>query len=266
MTSARRWSTLVTARRARDMTQQEILSKREYRERGFVIVRRILRAEEVQALKMEVDRYVREVVPLLPASDAVREKDGQRIRNLFRMDVHDPFFRHLGETPRFLALLESLIDDSPVLRAVQTFNKPARVGSAVPQHQDNAYFMLFPPTAATLWIAVDGATAENGAVEYVVGSHKLGSLEHRYSGQPGNSMMMKEPLDPSRFEIVKAELEPGDAVIHDCRTVHFSGPNRSALPRLGMVTPYQGQRVRPDPDLKRLYDEVAAIVRGPLYH
>ncbi len=248
------------------MTAQDVLTKREYREKGFVVVRGLLPADEVQRLRREVDRYVRDVVPVLPASDVVREKGGLRIRNLFRMDVHDPLFRRLGETARFLALLEDLIDDAPVLRAVQTFNTPARGGSAVPQHQDNAYFALSPPTAATLWIAVDRATPENGAVEYVAGSHKLGAFEHRSSGQPGTSMVMRELLDPSRFEIEQPQLEPGDAVIHDCRTVHFSGPNRSGLPRLGMVIPYQGQKTGLDPELKRLYDEVAAIVHGPLYH
>jgi hypothetical protein len=62
------------------------------------------------------------------------------------MDRHDPFFDTLAQREEILALVRELVHGEPVLMAVETFNKPARVGSGVPPHQDNAYFCQSPPT------------------------------------------------------------------------------------------------------------------------
>ena len=54
-----------------------------------------------------------------------------------------------------------MVHGEPVSMGVETFNKPAKVGSGVPPHQDNAYFCLTPPDALTIWIALDAATMES---------------------------------------------------------------------------------------------------------
>jgi phytanoyl-CoA hydroxylase len=58
------------------------------------------------------------------------------------------------------------------LVGVETFNKPARIGSGVPYHQDNAYFCQSPPDMLTVWIAIDAVTEANGPVFFVKGSHR----------------------------------------------------------------------------------------------
>ena len=68
-------------------------------------------------------------------------------------------------------LVAPLVNGPLAVMAVESFNKPARVGSPVPPHQDNAYFCQEPADVLTVWIALDPATQENGAVEYFLGSH-----------------------------------------------------------------------------------------------
>ena len=165
-----------------------------------------------------------------------------------------------------LAVADSLVNGKAVLRAVQTFSKPAKVGSPVPQHQDNAYFCLTPPDSFTMWVAVDPATEENGPVHYLPGSHLRGSFEHEYSGQPGNSLKMSRPQPVDGGKAFRALMQPGDVIFHHCKVVHFSGANKSDKPRVGMVIPYAGSHVQTDGDLKKIYDAVSAKVGKPLRH
>lgn len=237
-----------------------------FNEHGFVVVRSFFSKDEIAELRRALDRYVAETVPALNGTDVVFEKNGTAIRNLFRMEQHDTFFDTFGRRPEVLSVADVLANGKASLRAVQTFNKPAAVGSPVPQHQDNAYFCLTPPDAFTMWVAVDAATEENGPVHYLPGTHTLGSLEHVYSGQAGNSLKMSSPRRFEKEDVYRALMDPGDVIFHHCRTIHFSGPNTSGKNRVGMVIPYAGTHVEEDATLKKTYEAVSATVGKPLRH
>ncbi len=66
------------------------------------------------------------------------------VRNLWRMEEHSEFFGDLARTLG-LAWIGPLVNGDPVSMGVELFAKPGLVGSAVPYHQDNAYFNLEPP-------------------------------------------------------------------------------------------------------------------------
>jgi len=140
-----------------------------------------------------------------------------------------------------------------VLLAVETFNKPARVGSGVPYHQDNAYFCQTPPDVLTVWIAIDPVTVENGAVYYVKGSHQLGMLPTKPSGTAGNSIGLAQPPEVPKHEQLCCTLEPGDMAIHHCQTIHHSDPNRSESPRLGLLMVFRGSHTESDDALSKDY-------------
>ena len=89
-------------------------------------------------------------------------------------------------------MIAPLVHGEPLLCAVETFNKPARVGSGVPYHQDNAYFCQTPPDMLTVLIAIDAVTEANGPVYFVKGSHQGGMLPTMPSGVRGNSIGMAE--------------------------------------------------------------------------
>ena len=62
---------------------------------------------------------------------------------------------------------------------------------ASPMHQDNFYWNLKKPNSFTMWIAIDKAKKNNGAVEYLAGSHKK-LYAHSPSYAPGSSQMVKK--------------------------------------------------------------------------
>lgn len=233
----------------------------DYENDGIIRVRRLFSAEEVAALRAELDRYMREHLASKPADARTLEADGRTVRNLWRLEVHHPAMLPMVEKPEIVRLVATLVHGEPQLVGVETFNKPARVGSGVPYHQDNAYFCQTPPDMLTIWIAMDPVTIANGPVYYVRGSHKSGMLPTTPSGVRGNSIGLAEAPDVPLEKQFCGLLEPGDALIHQCETIHHSAPNVSDFPRLGLLLVYRGKHTQTDPKLKAAY--TAAVTATP---
>lgn len=232
-----------------------------YERDGVALVRGFLSAEEVAALRLELDRYVREDLPARPADARTLEADGETVRNLWRLEQHSDFFREFGQRPDLLARIAPLVRGAPVLAGVETFNKPARIGSGVPPHQDNAYFCQDPPDMLTVWIALDAVTEANGPVTFLKGSHRLGPQPTRPSGVRGNSIGLAEAPEAGGEGCLVALLEPGDASIHHCETIHWSAPNTTERSRLGFLLVYRGSHTVEDPARKAAY--AAAVSATP---
>ncbi len=226
----------------------------DFRRDGCLRVRGFLQPDVLRQVRSALDVYIRDVVPGIPAGDRTFEADGATIRNLWRMEAHDPFFKSLAERADIRGLVSALVRGEPVLMAVETFNKPPRRGSGVPPHQDNAYFCQAPPDVLTVWIAMDAATQENGPVYYLKGSHAGGVLPHRPSGVAGNSMGLVKLPDREKQEEFCGILDAGDALLHHCQTIHWSAPNNTDMPRCGLLLVYRGAHTELDAQLKANYE------------
>ncbi|MBB5031194.1 phytanoyl-CoA dioxygenase family protein [Prosthecobacter vanneervenii] len=230
----------------------------EYERDGVVLIHQFLNAAEIAAVRAELERYIRDDLAALPADARTFEKDEKTVRNLWRLEKYSTYFRRLGERADILTLVAPLVHGDPVLVGVETFNKPARIGSGVPYHQDNAYFCQSPPDMLTVWIAIDSVTQANGPVFFVKGSHLGGMLPTRPSGVRGNSIGMAHPSDVPLSEQFCALLAPGDATIHHCETIHHSAPNTTEHSRLGLLLVYRGSHTQTDPHLKTAYATAVA--------
>ncbi len=223
----------------------------QYAADGVVKVEGLFSAAEIEEIREHLARYTDEIVPSLQPNDVVFEADGVSVRNLWRMHVHDPWFEGLAGKESIVAMVRDFVKGEPVLMAVESFNKPAKVGSGVPPHQDNAYFCLAPPDALTVWIAIDAVTEANGPVSYLRGSHLDGARPHKTSGVAGNSMGLAECPDQS--DAWAGMLRPGDALVHHSNTIHFSAPNVSEHSRLGLLMVFKGGHCIVDDSLRANY-------------
>ena len=233
----------------------------DYERDGVVFIRSFLSADEVAAVRAELERYIRDDLAAQPVDARTFEADEKTVRNLWRLEKYNPFFRQLGEREDIRALIAPLVHGDPVLAAVETFNKPARIGSGVPYHQDNAYFCQTPPDMLTVWIAIDEVTEANGPVFFIKGSQKGGMQPTKPSGVRGNSIGMASPPPVALADQFCGLLAPGDATIHQCETIHHSAPNTTDHSRLGLLLVYRGSHTRTDPVLKEKYS--AAVTTTP---
>jgi ectoine hydroxylase-related dioxygenase (phytanoyl-CoA dioxygenase family) len=231
----------------------------EFEREGVIRLRSFFSSKELTEIRSELERYQAIVLPGLGASERTFEADGATVRNLWRMEQYDDYFANLAKRPAITQLVSRLVHGEPVLMGVETFSKPARIGSEVPWHQDNAYFCRVPADVLTLWIAIDPATIENGAVYYARGEHHT-LLPHTPSGVVGNSMGMATPPNLPVEEQFCGELQPGDALIHHCQSPHRSEPNRSDQSRLALLMVFRGAHTRTDSTLQADYDKARELV------
>lgn len=120
--------------------------------------------------------------------------------------------------------------------------KEPRVGGAWEWHQDYGYwyehrhFML--PSMASALIAVDRATRENGCLQVIRGSHKLGRINHQITGTQTGTDPRRVEAALDKMELVYCELEPGDVLFFHGNTLHRSDQNRSEHPRWSLISCY----------------------------
>lgn len=213
---------------SRDAAAEELRGT--FRRDGYVRLPGFLDAGEVATLHGELDRYIREVAPQVPAAD-VNYEDKSRpesLKQLHRLHRHDGFFQQLYEGGDFRRLAELLLGESVGGDNCQYFNKAPGASLPTPPHQDGFYFCLEPCEALTMWLALDEVDEENGNVRYVRGSHLEGMRHHAASGVLGFSQAMTDFGRPEDLaNEVAMPARPGDLLVHHALTIHRAEGNRS---------------------------------------
>lgn len=221
-----------------------------------------LNREEIRT-RYDEDGYVARVPVFTPAEmagfrkrfDALEAELGREkcVTGLLDWHFDHEFIWRLATGTRVIEAIQAAIGDDVMLMATHFFCKyPEKEGAKyVAWHQDVTYWGLEPPEAHTAWIAVDDADAENGAMQVVRGSHRLGPLPHGKSGT-GNNLLSVDQAVPEehvdRDEIVQLELKAGEISLHHGYTLHASMPNRSDRRRCGLTARFIAPHVRSNRD------------------
>lgn len=121
-----------------------------------------------------------------------------------------------------------------VFRAM-LLSKPPWAGASLGWHQDYWTYLNDRPLLTT-WLALDEATAANGCLRIIPGSHKLGHLNDLdRSGFLTAEMVLR--YCNTRYEL-RLELAPGDVVVLDNGLLHASHKNVSATRRRALSVCY----------------------------
>jgi phytanoyl-CoA hydroxylase len=225
-----------------------------FRKDGFVHIERFLEPRQSDEMEANLARFTRDVVPSLSKSDAMYQSYGEpeTLKQITRLEI-DPFFASLLSGSRVQTLAETLLQQRVIPQSIQFFNKPPRIGTATPPHQDGYYFCLVPNEALTVWIALDDIDRENGALHYWKGSHKRGVLQHSASHVLGFSQGLTEQTDLGEETI--CSVKRGDCLIHHSLMVHAAGPNPSQRSRRAVGLTYYSECARIDAAAQSRYQE-----------
>jgi phytanoyl-CoA hydroxylase len=220
---------------------------KQFRQDGFVKVEGFLSPDELTTVRAEVERYKRDVVPTLASFRALYEKgdDAVDLKMLTDMDKADSFFADLIHGEKAKSLASALLGDEAIVRGVEYFDKPPKIGTPTPAHQDGFYFCLDPNEAVTMWIALDAADEGNACLHYVRGSHLRGLIDHAGSGVVGFSQGMTEKKWSAEDDVAACALA-GDCLAHHSLTVHFTHANGSDRHRRSLGLVYHAARTKPD--------------------
>lgn len=204
--------------------------KAHYDEQGFVVVPQMLPPDAFRELAANIDRYIREIVPGLPAGEAFYDADRSRpetLKQLQRME-QDPYFADYMRNPYWKSVAEAILGEEANASGVEWFNKPAGTNHITPPHQDNYYFNFAPPSVLTMWMALDPVDEENGCLRYLPGSHRRGIRLHGRTKTLGFSQGISDYGDADRALEMPIVLRPGDVTIHHGNTIHRADANQSA--------------------------------------
>lgn len=141
--------------------------------------------------------------------------------------------------PKIVACVKDIIGADVIGWGAHYFCKMPHDSKVVGWHQDAGYWPLTPSKTVTVWLAIDDATVENGAMRFIAGSHHLGHLAPRHSNPDDNSILGQIVEDAEQYgEPVDVELKAGEISIHTDLLLHGSNANPSPKRRCGLTLRY----------------------------
>jgi len=151
----------------------------------------------------------------------------------------------IANHPVILDYVQDIIGPNIVAWGTQYFCKLPGDGKVVSWHQDASYWPLTPAHTVTLWLAVDDADLENGCMQVIPGTHRLGHLDFDLSGADDNSVLPQKIRNAESYGApVPFELKAGEISLHADMLVHGSEPNNSNRRRCGLTIRYAAADVR----------------------
>jgi ectoine hydroxylase-related dioxygenase (phytanoyl-CoA dioxygenase family) len=194
-----------------------------YHEAGFVVPDFRLPEATILAIRRDHDRLV-----------AAHSEFADYCPTVLAYDLS---FLNYARIPAIVDMVEQILGPDFALWNSSFFAKPALTGRRTPWHQDGEYWPVRPIATATVWIAVDDSTRDNGCLQVIKGSHKARRLFHHRTNA-SSDLTLNQELAPSEFDArdaVDIVLQSGQISLHDVFLVHGSEPNRSPQPRRGMT-------------------------------
>ena len=157
-----------------------------------------------------------------------------------------------------LRAVRDLLGDDVVAWATHYFCKLPGDGKAVSFHQDASYWGLTPAKTVTVWLALDDTDEDNGAMQFLPGSHKVGHIPWKESSE--ESVLNQQIKDISVFDKpFSNNLKAGEYSLHSSLLVHGSPKNQSSRRRCGLTIRYAPQDVVP---LSPSYSKMSYFVSG----
>jgi phytanoyl-CoA hydroxylase len=231
--------------------------KNHYTEKGWVILKNFINLKEINEIKLIIEDFIKKRINQSQNPRSINfTDDSKNLKNLnsFHELGDNKEIKKFGNSKRVTEIVKFFLNSDPEYRQSELFAKPARNGLASPDHQDNYYWAVEGSNALTVWIALDKAEENNGAMHYYDGSHKFGIFEHEGSYAKGSSQTIKDKNYLSRFKKTQPNLEAGDALIHHCLVVHGSSVNKSNCNRQGWTIQFKDKHAIYNIEQKKKYE------------
>ena len=219
------------------LTQLQIA---DYNNDGYVFVKDFLTLPEVQKL-----------YAIATGDDAVKkhafdlnDQSGKKTKLTLWYTPGNDAYGLLTKSRRMVESVDQLMEgDSAVCHFhSKLMQKEPKVGGAWEWHQDYGYWykneFLFPDQMMSVMVAITQATQENGCLQVIRGSHKMGRIEHGFAGEQVGASQHYVDLALQTMDLVYVELNPGDALFFHSNLLHRSAANLSDNSRWSLISCY----------------------------
>ena len=191
------------------------------------------------------------VEPLLAGMAAAHAQPSALERSYQPSDGSAPFFQDFCRWPD-IPQFRAYVFDSPAAaiaarlmrsRTARFFHDHTLIkwpgnSTVTPWHQDEPYYCVRGEQSVSFWTPLDPVSAAT-SLQCVAGSHRWSAKGFRPDRFDGTSLYAKSDFDPlpdieaqrSTHDIRVWDMQPGDAVAFDFRTVHGAAANTATIPR-----------------------------------
>ncbi len=222
------------------LSEQAIQS---YGSDGYIFIRNFLSGGEVARLSQTA---LGDGVMINNSLD-LNDQSGKKTKlSLWFTPGNDPF-GYLIKSNKMLSVVRPLLDsESPVCHFhSKLMQKEPKVGGAWEWHQDYGYWyknqFMFPDQLISVMVALTPATKENGCIEVIKGSHKLGRVNHGFAGEQVGADMVMVNNALKTMDTVHCVMDAGDALVFHSNLLHRSAANLSDDPRWSIISCFSSQ-------------------------
>lgn len=219
------------------LTDEQVKS---YHEDGYIIVKQFLSEAEVKKLQAIA---IEDATARKHAFD-LNDQSGKKTKLTLWYTPGDDAYGLLTRSRRMVNAVNKLMDgNAPVCHFhSKLMQKEPRVGGAWEWHQDYGYWykneFLLPDQMMSVMIAITEATRQNGCLQVIRGTHKMGRIEHGFAGEQVGASQRYVDLALKSMELVYVELKPGDALFFHSNLLHRSEANLSDTARWSLISCY----------------------------
>lgn len=215
----------------------------QYNRDGYLVLKQFCSGEEIDKLystALNDDAMSKNALDL-------NDKSGKKTRLSLWFTPGNDVFGYLTRSEKMIAPVGQLLGEhAPVCHFhSKLMQKEPKVGGAWEWHQDYGYWyknqFMFPDELMSVMVALTPANQQNGCLQVIKGSHKMGRVNHGFSGeQVGADMVMVENALKT-MELIYCELDAGDALLFHSNLLHRSEANLSDSPRWSIISCYSLQ-------------------------
>ena len=223
-----------------EFTQDQINS---YHKEGYVIIKNFCSKEEVDkmyGIAIQDDAMAKNALDL-------NDQTGKKTRLSLWFTPGNDIFGYLTRSKRIINRVAQLLDSSaPVCHFhSKLMQKEPKVGGAWEWHQDYGYWyknqFMFPDQLISVMVALTPANKQNGCIQVIKGSHKLGRVNHGFAGEQVGADMTMVDNALKTMDLEYVEIEAGDALFFHSNLLHRSEANLSDKPRWSIISCYSSQ-------------------------
>ena len=216
-----------------------------YQKQGALIIKNVFKPW-INILREGFEKVLKEPGP--HARENVKNEEGRFFEDYCNWQRISEFKKFAEESPAAQIVGEATRSKSIQLFHEHIFVKDPGTIKETPWHQDMPYYCVNGNDTGSFWIPLDQITKEN-SLQILLGSHKLPKLvrptkwSNNKSWYKNDENFMDMPSINTDENILKSEMNLGDAILFNFKVLHSSPGNLENIPRRAFSMRFIGDDV-----------------------
>ena len=217
-----------------------------YQKQGALIIKNVFKPW-INILREGFEKVLKEPGP--HARENVKNEEGRFFEDYCNWQRISEFKKFAEESPAAQIVGEATRSKSIQLFHEHIFVKDPGTNKETPWHQDMPYYCVNGNDTGSFWIPLDPITKEN-SLQILLGSHKLPKLVRptKWSNNKpwykNDENFMDMPSINTDENILKSEMNLGDAILFNFKVLHSSSGNETNRSRRAFSMRFIGDDVK----------------------